>query len=347
MDSIKQDIKSMYLEELESKLTEDGYEKYRAAQIYKWLKKGVKNFSYMHNISKKLSAYLDNNYYISVLNIEKKLKSEYDDTVKYLFRLYDDKYVEAVVMKYKHGYSMCISTQVGCKMNCSFCATGKQGFGRNLTAGEMLTQIQVAQNDLEIRISNVVLMGMGEPLDNYDNVVRFLKLASSEYALGIGMRHISLSTCGLSDKIYSLADLKLQLTLSVSLHAPNDKIRNEIMPINKKYNVSSLIKACKYYIKKTNRRISFEYTMIEGVNDTVSCAKELSRLLSGMICHVNLIPVNQIKDTEYIRSSNKKIQQFIDELAKHNIVATKRRTLGSDIDASCGQLRQKFYEEKK
>ena len=342
----KKDIKSMYLDELKQDFTDNGQPSYKASQVYKWLSKGSSNFSEMSDISKEMRKFLDSKYYISVAIIENKLVSAYDSTVKYLFRFNDNAFVESVVMKYKHGYSICISTQVGCKMNCDFCATGKSGFLRNLTAAEMLSQIQAAQQDLGVRISNIVLMGMGEPLDNYDNVIRFLNLVSSNEGINIGMRHISLSTCGLVGKIYQLADLKLQLTLSISIHAPNDKLRNKIMPINKKYNLEELLQSCKYYINKTNRRISFEYAMISGFNDSEACARELASKLSGMLCHVNLIPVNPIRQSNYKKSNKSNLDSFIKILSKNKITATVRRTLGSDISASCGQLKRNYLEKE-
>ena len=338
---MKKDIKSMYLSELKKDFSNNDQPSYKALQVYRWLSKGIETFDQMTDISKDMRKFLESKYYISVADIENKLVSKYDDTVKYLFRFNDNALVESVIMKYKHGYSICISTQVGCKMNCDFCATGKSGFFRNLKASEMLSQIQSAQKDLNIRISNIVLMGMGEPLDNYDNVIRFLKLVSSDEGMNIGMRHISLSTCGLVDKIYDLADLKLQLTLSVSIHAPNDYIRNKMMPINKVYNINALLEACRYYSDKTNRRISFEYAMINNFNDSENCAKELAKRLSGIICHVNLIPVNSVNESNYKKSNSSKLNNFVKILKISGITATIRRTLGSDINASCGQLRRK------
>ena len=337
------DIKSMFKPELTEFFKEKSYPSYRANQVYSWLVKGVETFDEMLNIPKDLRSLLKEKFYIATAKINRKLVSKLDETVKYLFELHDGEFVEAVLMKYNHGYTICISTQVGCKMGCKFCATGKSGFSRNLTASEMLAQIQSAQLDNNIRISNVVLMGMGEPLDNYDNVVRFLRLVSSDDNLNIGMRHISLSTCGIINKIYDLANENFQLTLSVSLHAPNDSIRNDLMPINKKFNVDELLKACKFYIKKTNRRISFEYAMISGVNDSDECAAELAKRLSGMLCHVNLIPVNSVDfaSENYKKSNRERLEKFMNVLAKSGINATVRRTLGADINASCGQLRRK------
>ncbi len=334
------DIKSMYEEELKEEFAKMGEPAYRAGQVYKWLHEGVKSFDEMTNISKKLRERLMENYYISNAAIEKKLISAYDDTKKYLFSFGDGEMVESVLMKYHHGYTSCISTQVGCKMGCTFCATGKSGFSRNLTASEMLAQLQAEQQDNHIRISNIVLMGMGEPLDNFENVIRFLKLVSSENGMNIGMRHISLSTCGIVPKIYELADMKLQLTLSVSLHAPNDQIRSRTMPVNRKYNIDELLKACQYYVRQTNRRISFEYAMIDGVNDSVANAEELAKRLKGILSHVNLIPVNAVKGTGYEKSKKESIRRFIAVLERAGITATVRRTLGSDINASCGQLRR-------
>ena len=339
------DIKSMTLDELTEFVTENGFPKFRAKQIYDWLYKNVTYFDNMRNIPADLKAFLKSSSYISVANIEKKLVSRYDKTVKYLFSFNDGECVESVVMSYKHGYSICISTQVGCKMGCTFCATGKSGFSRSLEPSEMLGQIEAAQRDLNIRISNIVLMGMGEPLDNFDNVVKFLRLVSSDNGLNIGMRHITLSTCGIVPKIYDLAKLHLGITLSVSLHAPNDEIRQRTMPIARKYSIEELLKACSDYFKTTGRRVTFEYSMISGVNDSDENARELAKRLEGTQSHVNLIPVNTVEGTGYLKSNIKRQQAFINILAAKNIGATVRRTLGSDINASCGQLKRKHIEE--
>lgn len=338
------DIKSCSIDELSEFIVKNGFEKYRASQINKWLNKPVYTFNEMNNLPVKLIDFLAGNSYISQAKIIRKQTSKIDKTIKYLFQFNDFECVESVVMSYHHGYTICISTQVGCKMGCTFCATGKSGFSRSLTPSEMISQIQAAQDDLNIRISNVVLMGMGEPLDNYDNVVKFLRLVSSKDNLNIGMRHITLSTCGIVPKIFDLADLDFQITLSISLHAPNNILRSETMPINKKYDIEQLINACKYYINKTNRRISFEYALINGKNDSDKCANELSKLLYGMLCHVNLIPVNNVKDTTYTKSNINRQERFKSILENNHINVTIRRTLGSDIDASCGQLRRKFKE---
>lgn len=339
---VKKDIKSMTLKEIISDISSLSLESYRAKQIYGWMVRGIESFDEMKNLPKKLIDLLGDKYYIPSVKIKTKKVSK-DSTVKYLFELKDGQLIEAVVMKYSHGYSMCISTQVGCKMGCAFCVTGKGGFNRNLLPSEMIAQIQIAEKDLNIRISNVVLMGMGEPLDNYNNVLKFLELISSENHLNIGMRHISLSTCGIVDKIYDLSEKNIPLTLSISLHAPNDKIRNQIMRINKKWNVSELIDACKFYLNHGGRRISFEYTMIENVNDMTECANELAQLLKGMLCHVNLIPLNEGVTGSAFRSSSKsRIYSFQSILQKQGINATVRRTLGKDIDAACGQLKGKY-----
>ena len=302
-----QDIKSLSIKELEEALSSIGEPKYRAKQIFLWLhKKYVQSFDEMLNLSKNLREKLKENYYISDSAIEKKLISCYDSTVKYLFSLNDGEYVEAVLMSYHHGYSACISTQAGCKMGCTFCATGQGGFRRSLTAGEMLSQLQTMEKDRNVRISNVVLMGMGEPLDNYDNVIKFLHLVSDDDGMNIGMRHIAVSTCGLADKIRALADLKLQITLSVSLHAPNDEIRSATMPVNKRFPIDELLSSCREYADKTGRRITFEYAMIAGVNDSIACAAELCSRLKGMLCHVNLIPVNEVDKTGYKKKRQKK-----------------------------------------
>ena len=334
------DIKSLIPEELKAFLTENGFKPFRAKQVTDWLKKGVTSFDEMKNIPSELRDFLKTRCYISVAYIEKKLKSRYDKTVKYLFALCDGEYVESVVMSYKHGWSMCISTQVGCKMGCTFCATGKSGFSRDLTASEMLAQIEAAQKDLNIRISNVVLMGMGEPLDNFDNVVRFLTIVTSEQSLNIGARHITLSTCGIVPKIYELAKLKLQINLAVSLHAPNDEIRRQTMPVAKAYPMDTLLKACKDYFDMTGRRVTFEYALISGVNDSDICADELAQKLKGLNCHVNLIPVNSVEGTGYTKSDIKRQQSFVNILTENGTAATVRRTLGSDINASCGQLKR-------
>lgn len=333
------DIKSLSLEQLIDDFKLKNYPSYRAKQVYKWLYDGTMTFNNMLNVPKSMRDELSSIYYICRLEIEKKLESKIDGTKKYLFKLQDNEYIESVLMKYKHGYSACISTQVGCKMGCRFCATGMNGFSRNLCPSEMISQIQTIQDDNNIRISNIVLMGMGEPLDNYDNVLKFLRLVSSKNGLNMGMRHISLSTCGLVDKIYKLAEENLQITLSISLHASNNTIRNMSMPINKKWDIHNLLNACRFYIEKTNRRISFEYAMIDGVNDSDKHAYELANLLKDMLCHVNLIPINRVYGAGFKKSKANRLDNFNGILTSKGINVTIRRTLGADINASCGQLR--------
>lgn len=338
---MKKDIKSLSFDELKEEIIALGEKSFKAGQIYSWLhKKGVCDFDEMTDISKDLREKLKKSYDIYNCSIEKKLVSVYDSTVKYLFRLHDGELIESVVMKYKYGYTICVSSQVGCKMGCTFCASGIAGFIRNLAPSEILSQIYTAQKDLDIRISHIVMMGVGEPLDNFDNVMKFLSMVSDEKGINIGMRNISLSTCGVVSGIKKLMEKKLQLTLSISLHAPNDTIRSQTMPVNNRWGVDELLKECREYTKQTSRRISFEYAMISGVNDSDECAAELGKKLKGMLCHVNLIPVNSVKERDYKKSSDNKMQGFIKVLQKYGINVTVRRTLGSDINASCGQLRR-------
>lgn len=337
----KCDILSMTFPELSDAVKEFGEPQFRAKQIYSWLHSScVESFDEMTNLSKALRQKLNDNFVIFSAAIEKKLISEYDDTRKYLFKLHDGEFIESVLMKYKYGYTLCVSTQVGCRMGCKFCASTLDGVVRNLTASEILAQIYTAQRDNDIKISHVVLMGMGEPLDNYENVMRFLKLITDEKGQNMSMRHISLSTCGIVPKIYELADENLQLTLSVSLHAPNDEIRSSMMPVNKKWGVDELLEACSAYTDKTHRRISFEYAMVNGVNDSDVCAELLAKKLKNILCHVNLIPVNEVKETGCVRSSRERIAAFSGILEKQGYSVTVRRKLGSDINASCGQLRR-------
>lgn len=335
------DLKSMNLSEIEQIIADLNQPKFRANQIFGWLQKGVDSFDEMKNIPLSLKDALKQDYYISYVKIEKKFQSALDETVKYLYKLHDDELIESVVMKYKHGYSICVSSQVGCNMGCKFCASTIGGKARDLTAGEILSQIFTAQKDLGVRISNVVLMGMGEPLDNFKSVTRFLELVGNDNGLNIGMRHISLSTCGVVDKIYKLMELDLQITLSISLHAPFDEMRDTIMPINKRYNINELITACREYTNKTGRRISFEYALIKGFNDTPECAKRLKELLSGIIAHINLIPANPVHKDKFIKPDKNAVYSFCNLLNSMGLNATVRRTLGSDIEASCGQLRAK------
>lgn len=338
---MKTDIKALTYEQLNTVLTEMSLPKFRAKQIFQWLHKyGCDSFDDMTNISKDLRERLSDSYFISSCAIEDKYVSRLDGTVKYLFHLYDGEYIESVVMKYKYGYTICVSSQVGCKMGCTFCASTLAGFKRNLTAGEIESQLHSAERDLNIKISHIVLMGIGEPLDNFNNVVSFLRNVNDENGLNISMRNITLSTCGIVPRIYDLMDLDLQLTLTVSLHAPNDEIRCKTMPVARKYSMNQLITACKDYAEKTGRRISFEYTLIKGVNDSEANALELAERLSGMLSHVNLIPVNDVKERGNVRGTKEDIVKFQNVLKSKEINATIRRTLGSDINASCGQLRR-------
>lgn len=339
------DIKSLTFDELNNEILSIGLPKFRTGQIYSWLhKKGVDSFDEMTNLSKDLREKLKQNYFIPSVEIEDKYVSKIDSTVKYLFRLYDGEYVEAVIMKYKYGYTICISSQVGCKMGCKFCASTLAGFKRNLLPSEMESQLHTAQKDLNIRISHIVLMGIGEPLDNYDNVIKFIRTVNNDKGLNISMRDITLSTCGVVPKMYDLANENIPITLTLSLHAPNDKLRSSMMPVNDKWGVDEAINACKNYAEVTGRRVSFEYTLINGVNDTTECAHELADKLKGMLCHVNLIPVNDVEERGNVRSTDKSIKNFCETLYSLGINATIRRTLGSDINASCGQLRRKKNE---
>lgn len=340
----KIDIKSMTEEELKEYIAKLGEPSFRAAQIFKWLHSGIHTFDQMSNVPLKLRNHLNENCYIACAKIERKLVSKIDGTIKYVFSLYDGEYIESVLMKYEHGYTICISTQVGCRMGCAFCASGLFGLTRNLTASEMLAQITEAQIDNDIRISNVVMMGMGEPLDNFENSARFLKLVSCNNGLNIGLRHISLSTSGVVSGIKKLTELNLPITLSISLHAPKDEIRADMMPVNKKWNIDSLLNACKEYQKVTTRRISFEYALISGVNDTEECANLLAKKLKGIMCHINLIPANPVKENTFTKPDKKYILRFSKLLEDKGMTVTVRRTLGADIEASCGQLRKKAKE---
>ncbi len=339
---MKKDILSFTEEELCADIEALGEKKFRGRQVYEWLHtKRVHEFANMSNISLSLRTKLDENYCINSIKIVRKLESSLDNTVKYLYELSDGNHIESVLMEYKHGNSLCISTQVGCKMGCNFCASTIAGFKRHLLPSEMLLQIYEAERDSGRHIDSLVLMGIGEPLDNFDNVVKFLRIISYETGKNLSLRHVSLSTCGLVDRIYDLAEYRFGLTLSVSLHAVTDEKRSDMMPVNRRYPISELLKACRDYIGKTGRRISFEYAVIHGVNDSREDAEGLIKLLKGMNCHVNLIPVNQIKERNY-RSDKKSLYVFLDALEKGGLNVTVRRTLGADIDAACGQLRREY-----
>lgn len=338
-------IKDYNLEELKKELQSMDEKTFRAEQIFKWLyQEKVRSFDEMTNLSLDLRNKLKQNYTICNYNILKKQESK-DGTIKYLFDVLDGNAIETVLMSYHHGYSICVSSQIGCKMGCKFCASTGINFIRSLTSGEIVEQIIAVEQDQNIRISNVVFMGIGEPLDNYDNVVNAIHIINNPKGLNIGARHISVSTSGLVSKIYQLADENIQCTLSISLHATNNEKRSGMMPVNNAYPIEELIQACKDYIAKTNRRISFEYALAKDSNDNLDDAKELVKLLKGMLCHVNLIPINKIENGQYSKSTNENIMRFRDYLNDHGIVATIRRELGSDIDAACGQLRRKNLKE--
>lgn len=339
-------IKDYDLEDLKQELISIGEKGFRAEQIFKWLyQEKVKSFDEMTNLSLELREKLKSNYTICNYNILKKMESS-DGTKKYLFDILDGNIIESVLMEYHYGKSVCVSSQVGCKMGCKFCASTGIPFVRNLTAGEIVEQILAIEQDTGEKISNIVFMGIGEPLDNYDNVIKAIRILNNPKGLGIGARHISVSTSGLVPRIYDLAKENIQCTLSVSLHASNNEKRSSMMPVNNRYSVEELIKACKDYIAMTNKRISFEYALARDNNDNMQDAKELTNLLKGMLCHVNLIPINKIENGKFTKSSNENIIKFRDYLNDHGIVATIRRELGSDIEAACGQLRRKNLNPK-
>jgi 23S rRNA (adenine2503-C2)-methyltransferase len=337
---LKANIKNFTYEELTNELINIGEKKFRAEQIFKWIhQENITSFNDMTNISKELRDKLDEKFSLHNFNIIKKLESK-DGTKKYLFDILDGNAIESVLMKYKYGYSICVSSQVGCKMGCKFCASTGIPFSRSLEAGEIVEQILAVQREENIRISNIVFMGIGEPLDNYENVIKAINIINDPKGLNIGTRHISISTSGLVPNIYRLAKENIQCTLSVSLHSSNNQKRSEMMPVNNMYPIEELMEACREYIKITNKRISFEYALAKDSNDNLDDAKELAKLLKGMLCHVNLIPINKIDNGKYTKSTNDNIIKFRDYLNEKGIVATIRRELGSDIDAACGQLRR-------
>lgn len=341
----KEEIKSFNLEELSQILETLGEKKFRAKQIYEWLhKRGVASFEEMTNVSKELRTKLEEAYEIRPLTMVDRLTSKTDETSKFLFALGDGKVIESVLMKYKHGNSVCISSQVGCRMGCSFCASTIGGLERNLETAEMLAQVYEIQRLSGERVSNVVVMGTGEPFDNFDNLCKFIEMLTDENGLNISQRNITVSTCGLVPKIYELADREYQITLAISLHAPNDTVRRELMPVANKYSVEEILKACRYYYEKTGRRLTFEYSLCQGINDTEELARELAALVKGLNCHVNLIPVNEIKERNFRHSDMPGIQKFKFILEKNRINVTIRREMGSDIDAACGQLRKSYMD---
>ncbi|SHJ43663.1 23S rRNA m(2)A-2503 methyltransferase [Hathewaya proteolytica DSM 3090] len=335
------------LDELKQWMSENGENSFRAKQVLDWIYKGVFEFQQMNNIPKSSREKFNEVFTISIPRVLEKMVSKKDETRKYLLIYEDGNIIESVVMKYVYGYSICISTQIGCRMGCKFCASTIDGRVRDLTAGELIGEILAVQKDLGQRISNIVLMGSGEPLDNYENVIKFIKMVNEKYSLNIGQRHITLSTCGIVPKIYDLAREGLQITLAISLHAPNDIIRKQSMPVANSYSIDELIKSCQFYIDKTNRRVTFEYALIKGLNDSPSCAEELSKMLKGLLCHVNLIPINEVKEREYIKADKEIINEFKSILLKNGIEATLRREMGGDINAACGQLRRSYINGSK
>ena len=343
----KININELDFEQLENYIESLGEKKFHAKQIYKWIHRlKATSFDEMTDISKKLRQKLDETSYILNMEIIECQKSKKDGTMKFLIKLQDNAAIESVLMRYNYGNTICVSTQVGCKMGCKFCASTKEGFERSLLASEIEGELLTVERYTGEKISNVVYMGIGEPLDNYDNVVKSIKLINHPMGLNIGARHISLSTCGLVPNIYKLADENIQCTLSISLHATTDEKRRKTMPIANRYSIKEILDACKYYIEKTGRRISFEYALIQGENDSYEDAMALVKLLRGMIAHVNLIPVNELKGGIYKKSKEKSVENFMNTLNSCGIVTTVRRELGSDIDAACGQLRKKYIESK-
>ncbi|MFT5872252.1 MAG: 23S rRNA (adenine2503-C2)-methyltransferase [Clostridium sp.] len=339
-------ILDLNLEELKKWMKSNGESEFRAKQVTDWIYKDIWEFENMNNIPLSIKEKLQSNFYIGIPKLIEEYSSKLNDTRKYLFALNDGNLIECVVMKYKHGNSICISTQVGCRMGCKFCASTIGGMIRNLTPGEMLSQIMKSQHLINERISNVVLMGSGEPFDNFENVLKFLEIVNSVSGLNIGQRHITISTCGIVPKIKEFADINMQTTLAISLHAPTDEIRIKSMPIANKYSIAEIIDASKYYINKTNRRITFEYALVKDLNDSTRDAQKLSALLAGMLCHVNLIPVNEIKENGLKRSSNNDVAEFKRVLETNNIQTTVRREMGLDINAACGQLRRSYINVK-
>lgn len=345
---MKKNIRNYDLNDLKQEMIKIGQKPFRAEQIFKWLnQEKASSFEKMTNLSLDFRQKLEENYTIGNFQIEQKLVSK-DGTKKYLFNLCDaeNNLIETVLMQYHHGYTICVSSQIGCKMGCKFCASTGIPFVRNLEPGEIVEQIIAIEKDENIRISNIVFMGIGEPLDNFENVMKAIEIINNPKGLNIGARHISISTSGIVPKIYELADKQMQCTLSISLHSSNNQTRSSMMPINNTYPIEELMKACRYYIEKTNKRISFEYALAKENNDNIEDAKELAKLLKGMLAHVNLIPINQIEEGKFTKSTNENIMKFRDYLNEKGIVATIRRELGSDINAACGQLRRQNLSKR-
>ena len=340
-----QDIKSMTPEELRAYLKELGQPDFRAKQIFQWLHKPVTSFDEMSNLPKKLRFQLAQECFLSVPQVERKQVSVLDGTIKYLWRLEDGNCIETVLMRYQHGNTVCVSCQVGCNMGCVFCASTRGGKVRDLKASEILDQVLFTQLDSGEAVSNIVMMGIGEPLDNFENVKKFIRMLSDEHGLNISQRNITLSTCGLVPRIRELAEEDLQITLALSLHASSQEKRKELMPIANRYELSEVLDACRYYYSKTGRRLTFEYSLVGGVNDTREDAKGLADLVKGLNCHINLIPVNPIKERDYVQSDQKTIMEFKNKLEKYGINVTIRREMGRDINGACGQLRRSYMEQ--
>ncbi len=343
----KRNIKDLSYEQLEEYMEENKLPKFRAGQIFEWIYKDVDSFEAMTNLPKNLIEQLDKDFFIGRAWVVAKQVSKTDDTRKYLLCFADGNAVECVLMDYSYGKTICISTQIGCRMNCEFCASTVGGLVRSLSSGEMLEEVMAISRDIGERIGNIVLMGTGEPFDNYEQVVKFIKMINHPKGLNIGQRHITLSTSGIVPKIYEFADEKLQCTLAISLHAADDEERSRIMPVNRKYNIEKLMEACRYYINLTNKRITFEYALIKDVNDGAKDAHKLGTLLKGMLCHVNLIPVNTVEGKEFTKASKERVNAFKNALEGFGVETTVRRELGSDIDAACGQLRQKHINQSR
>lgn len=340
-------ILNLNLEDLKKWMKENDESEFRAKQVLNWIYTNeVWNFNEMNNLPKSLKQKLNEHFSIDIPQVVDMYESQLGDTYKFLCEYKDGNIIETVVMKYKHGNSICVSTQIGCKMGCKFCASTVEGMVRNLTSGEIISQILIAQKQVKERISNIVLMGSGEPLDNYENVIAFLKLVNADYSLNIGQRHITLSTCGLVNRIKQLADENYQITLAISLHAPTDELRKTMMPIANKYSIKEIMEVCNYYIERTHRRITFEYALVRGVNDNEECAERLALLLKKMLCHVNLIPVNKVIENEFEKSPMDNIKKFYNSLIEKGIETTIRREMGSDINAACGQLRRSYLKSK-
>lgn len=334
------------LVELQSWMKENKEPAFRAKQIFEWMSKGIYDFGGMKNIPNSLKEKISEEFEIYIPKIIKKYESQKDGTIKMLLEYKDGNIIESVIMRYSYGNSICVSTQVGCRMGCKFCASTLGGRVRNLTAGEILGEVLAGQQLLNDRISNIVLMGSGEPFDNYDNVMKFLELVNSPDLVNIGQRHITLSTCGIVPKIYEFADREMQVTLAISLHSTTDEKRKDIMPIANKYSIEEILEACRYYIKKTNRRVTFEYSLVSGVNDTPEDARRLHEILKGILCHINLIPINEIKENDFKKSQKQNVDKFEKILKNYGMDVTVRREMGSDIDAACGQLRKNFIESE-